>query len=270
MRPVSSPQSQIFGLRRSAAAALVLLISGLSPAQAPRQAPATPSSAKNPYKQSAAEPLWQKLLRVAGVSATPSTQRGPRDEPKSGVIFAANLDNLTMRPITTEGNFRSPVFAPDDRTVFALRGNKVIRISADTGRLEELFVLDGAYKLIGFDRDDSDELFVVLSGNAQRFSPAVVSLTSGRASAIPFDRDSAANQRILSFLKGSDRVYGNRKLFVASTTKDDVGGTLEWTDVYLRDGDAPSVNLSRCSGVNCGQPSLSVDGRLALFIKEER
>jgi hypothetical protein len=46
--------------------------------------------------------------------------------------------------------------------------------------------------------------------------------------------------------------------------------TTQWSDVYVRRGDAAPRNLSACNGVSCVQPALSPDGRSVVFIKTAR
>jgi len=54
---------------------------------------------------------------------------------------------------------------------------------------------------------------------------------------------------------------------VKRQTKQALSGTVEWTDVFRKMGSGEPVDVSRCDGVNCGQPSLSQTGRLLVFVK---
>jgi hypothetical protein len=249
--------------------AVVFLVAALSFGQTAQQRPASPSNTKK-QKTATAEPLWQKMLRVSGVSATPSAQRGGEDEPKSGRVWATNLDDLRSRPVTLEGGFYWPVCDPRGGTFLALKQDKLVRVSLEGGKQKELFIVDRVRKLVGFDRDEPDEVIALVTAEGQRLSPATISLTSGHVSEIPFDPGSAEDLALLKFLRGSERAYGSKHVFVASTTTEDVGGTREWTDVYLRDSGAQAINISHCDKVNCGQPSLSADGRTVVFIKAGR
>ena len=65
----------------------------------------------------------------------------------------------------------------------------------------------------------------------------------------------------------SKRVYGDTKVYVRTESKSDMAGSVGWTDVYLKQGNNSPLNVSRCDGVNCGQPSLSNDGRQVVFVK---
>jgi hypothetical protein len=58
-------------------------------------------------------------------------------------------------------------------------------------------------------------------------------------------------------------------VYVKTESKQGFAGVVEWTDVYLKRGTDP-VNVSRCDGVGCGQPSLSRDGGQVVFVKAVR
>jgi Tol biopolymer transport system component len=49
-----------------------------------------------------------------------------------------------------------------------------------------------------------------------------------------------------------------------------IEGTREWTDVYIQQGDGKAKNVSRCDRSNCGQPSLSPDGKTVVYIQSQR
>jgi hypothetical protein len=68
-------------------------------------------------------------------------------------------------------------------------------------------------------------------------------------------------------IRGQERDYGTTTLYLKTESKQGLSRTAEWTDVWLRRGDAGPVNVSRCDGVNCGQPALSPDGRRVAFVK---
>ena len=43
----------------------------------------------------------------------------------------------------------------------------------------------------------------------------------------------------------------------------------EFTGVFLKAAGHDPMNGSQCDGSNCGQPSLSADGQLFIFVKTE-
>jgi hypothetical protein len=46
-----------------------------------------------------------------------------------------------------------------------------------------------------------------------------------------------------------------------------IEGAREWTDVYVQRGSDKGDNISRCDGIDCGQPSLSFDEKAIVYIK---
>ena len=72
---------------------------------------------------------------------------------------------------------------------------------------------------------------------------------------------------MVQHLKDWERVYGKTVLYARRGIREDMPGSEAWTDVYIKQGDKAPVNLSRCNGVNCGQPSLSHDGSMGTYIK---
>jgi Tol biopolymer transport system component len=72
---------------------------------------------------------------------------------------------------------------------------------------------------------------------------------------------------MLAQVRGQERTYGDAAVYVKTESKRGLSRTIEWTDVYFRRGSSPPQNLSACDGVNCGQPSLSPDGRRIAFVK---
>ena len=74
---------------------------------------------------------------------------------------------------------------------------------------------------------------------------------------------------LLTQIRGDDRTYRNANLYLHTETKRGISREIEWTDVYLRRGSQPSMNVSACDGVNCMQPALSPDGRRVAFVKAD-
>jgi hypothetical protein len=211
----------------------------------------------------AKETLVQKLLRIAGLTAAPSQLRAPGDvEP--GDIWISDVESRMRRALTQGGKYRSPVFDPGDAFVFALRDDVVVRIPAAGGAPEDRGRVASAVKLIGF--DGPDELVVLIE--APPASPLVVlSLKSGRTSALPHDAESKEEQRMLAFVRDGERVYGDIRVYTRTETRRGLSRTIEWSDVYLARGTAAPVNVSSCDGVNCAEPALSNDRRRLAYVK---
>jgi hypothetical protein len=206
--------------------------------------------------------FWEKLLRFAGISITPNLQKGFRD------IWLVNLSLRTRQRLTWEGGFHSPIFAPKDEAVLALRGERLTRIAVSGVEPEELFSVENVIKLVGISRDNPDTILILIEKESAPL-PVVgtLSIMSGRVTDIPYDRQSSKDLRMLDHLMGWERVYDGTTIFVRDGIDPaDIPYGLE-TNVFLKQGDADAVNLSGCKGLPCGQPALSHDGRTLVFIK---
>jgi hypothetical protein len=215
----------------------------------------------------AEESLLAKLLRIAGLTAAPSQLRARGDELAPGAIWIVNLDQQTARALTTEGGYRSPVFSPADRNIYALRGDAIVRIPAD-GASTAIAKAPGAIKLVGFDAQNPDDLVVLLDAGPGQPPLAVVSLKNQTMSPLPFDPKSAEERAVLAQVRAQDRIYGKATVYTKTESKQGMTSrTIEWIDVYLQQGSTAPQNVSKCNGVNCGQPALSPDGQSIAFVK---
>lgn len=231
---------------------LVLLLVGLTIAAAP---------------PAAAESLWKKILRITGISATPSQQKAPGEElTPGGFIWIGDPQAGTRRRVRDDSGFRSPIFAPNDSTIVALRTGWLWRMDVETGKGDKIHHLSTVTKLIGNDRDDPDKLLVLREENG-KMGPALLSLKSGQLTDIPFDVQSSDDRKVLSHLKGWERVYGQTRVYPKEQRRDSIAGPVEWQDVFLQKGDAEPINVSRCEGDNCAQPSLSSDGAKVVYVR---
>ena len=213
----------------------------------------------------AAESMVERLLRVAGLTAAPAQMRGPGDEVEAGDIWVAGTGAGRAAALTSGGGYRTPIFAPADGSIVALKGETLVRIPAGGGAAAPVQRAPGVLKLIGFDAGNADEIVVLLDGGAAPLG--VLSVKSGKVTPLPYDAKSDAERRMLAQVRGQERTYGDAALYVKTESKRGLSRTIEWTDVYFRRGGSPPQNLSACDGVNCGQPSLSPDGRRIAFVK---
>lgn len=214
-----------------------------------------------------ADTLMDKLLRVAGLTAAPAQLRGPGDEVETGNIWIANLERRTASALTSDGGYRSPVFSPADGSVYALKGDTVVRFPASNGKAAVVQKVTGALKLVGFEDKNGDEIIVLVDSGAAGSPLGVVSLKSGRVVPLPYNANSEDQRRMLAQIRGQRRVYDGTSVYTKTESKRGLSRMIEWTDVYLRRGDAEPQNISSCDGVNCVQPALSPDGRRLAFIK---
>jgi hypothetical protein len=136
----------------------------------------------------------------------------------------------------------------------------------------KLHTVAGVTKLVGLSRDDPDQLLVV-GEEIQQHLPfaALFSIQSGRLVVIPYNADSSEDRVMLAHLSGWERVYGNTRVYMEKNERQGPGGTtIEFTDVYLERASDPPINLTRGKRASSSQPSLSEDGRMVVFIRQDR
>jgi hypothetical protein len=244
-------------------AVMVVSAAGLNPldAQPTRKAPAAPQPRK--------ESLRHRLLRFSGIADNPSTLKGPEQD-ASGQIWLAELGSQRTRGLTASGVYRSPVFMAGRNNILALNGSDIVRLPVAGGAPERLYTINGISKLVGFNRDAPDQLLVVTEDSLAKPKVGWLSVNTGKIVPIPYDPASSEDQRMLEHLRGWDRTYGGTRVYVNSLTKQSLSGRVEWTDVFLKADGGQPINVSQCEDVDCGQPSLSADGRLLVFIKVEQ
>ena len=215
------------------------------------------------------ESFWQRLLRFAGISATPSAQKAPDDGVTAGDIWLVRVDSNDKLRLTNDGGYRSPVFLAGDKSILALKGNSVVKLAIPAGTSNRLFNLKGVVKLVGLNMDDPDSILILLEHQDGHPALGILSLKIGQVTEISPDGEDQEFRRALAHAQGWERVYGTTKVYVKTEVKNDLAGPLEWSDVYLKHSKTEPKNLSQCDGINCGQPSLSQDGRQVVYIKAQ-
>jgi hypothetical protein len=214
------------------------------------------------------ESLLVTLMRIAGLTATPSQMRGPEDEVRAGNIWLVAVDGVGARALTTEGGFRSPVFSiSDNSSLFALKGDAIVQMDVTAGRAVQQRRAAAVTKLVGFDSSDRDALVVLLDNSAAPLG--VISMRTGRIAPLTYDPASPDDRRMLVQVRGDERVYGDTSVFTKTETKRGLARNIDWLDVFVKPGSAPARNVSACDGINCVQPALSTDGRRIAFIKTD-
>jgi hypothetical protein len=244
---------------------LALFLSAVSAGQNQTSKP----PAAPPAKQKPTPGFIDRVLKYLGISDSPGTLKGPGDEVVRGDIWVANL-NSNATHVLAKGSYRSPVFKPGNDGVLALSGTQLMRFSPGSGDGEKLYSIPGVTKLVGFSSDDPDNLLLLRSNGAGGHPQvASISISTGKITSVDYDPASSADLQMVENLEGWTRTYGEKQIYVRRQTKQALSGTVEWSEVFLRADRQDPVNVSRCDGANCGQPSLSADGQFLIFVKAE-
>jgi hypothetical protein len=220
---------------------------------------------KPPVKK---ETTAQWLLRFLGISATPSAMKG-EDDKIAGDIWLANLDTRASQSITRDGGYRSPIILAGNSKVLALKGDEVIEIEIESHEIKKLYTVKGIVKLVGVNTGDSNQVLFLRQDQQQGDSVGALSLKDGRVEARELDANSDDDRRMLAHLRGWERVFDGGKAIVYTKieTKEGLAGAVEWSDVYLKREGHQTINVSNCDGVDCGQPSMSANGQLVVYLK---
>jgi hypothetical protein len=211
-----------------------------------------------------ADDFLNRIMRVLGISATPSQMKGESDV-SAGQIWIADLERDTRMALTTDFDYRWPVYDSSGEAIVALRGDSLVAISTKNGQIRVLRNILGVEKLVGFDREDPDTLLVVLDKDTAPL--ALLSVETGALTPLPYDPKSKEHRRMLSHVKGEERVYGTARVYVKVESKRGLEGELEWGEVYLQQGETTPRNVSKGDGVNCSQPSLSPNAKAVVYVR---
>lgn len=223
---------------------------------------------KPPQVQKPKPTFWERLLRFAGISATPNAQKAPGDEATAGDIWLVQVNSSGASRLTHEGGYRSPIFLTGDTKVIALKGPDVMEIPVAGGEPKKLLCVKQVVKLVGANMDDPNSILVLIKDENRNPALGLLTLHDGLVSRIPAEA-SDEYRKALTHAESWERVYGSTKVFVKTEVKNDLVGVIEWSDVYIKQNNSPPRNLSQCNGTNCSQPSLSQSGRSVAYVKEE-
>jgi hypothetical protein len=172
--------------------------------------------------------------------------------------------------LTSSDDYNSPIFLAGAGQVLALRGTDVVQVPAVGGQARKLYSVNGIVKLVGASSADAGTVLILLRGESRgRTRVGLLTVATGAVTPVPYDPASSQDLQMVEDLEGWSRSYGDRHIYVKRQSKQALSGTVEWSDVFLQVGNQPPVDASHCDGVNCGQPSLSENGRLLVFVKAE-
>jgi hypothetical protein len=235
------------------------LLLAQSPAQTQQTQPMQQQQQKQIQKQK--ETFWQKVLRITGISAMPSTGKGVPGDLAGGDLWMADLDGGSRLRLTRDGGYQSPVFSSDGHAVLALREGKLVRVSTSGLRdPEPLFEAPGVIRLVGSDREEPERIFV-LTRTAEGLDLGLLDLAHGKVRSLRPEAPTAEYRDTVARLARREQTWQIGSRMVSLEVRPaDLG-----SDVFYLDGAA--VDVSRCNGDLCGQPALSADGRKVIFVR---
>jgi hypothetical protein len=173
-----------------------------------------------------------------------------------GEVWMVNLRTAERHRVGSSNDLAWPVLTPDDRTVFALRDSRLVRVAAD-GTPEAWGGGVGWRKLLAVAPDGAILGFISSRPRAQ---PAML-LPSGMLVNLP--QPQTEQERLnTSILLQEERDYADgTRLEVKRSERGGHG-----FDIYLLAA-GRTQNLSDCGDNACGQPSLSADGEFVVYIQ---
>jgi len=223
---------------------------------------------KTEVKGKSATSFTEKVLKYLGISDSPGTLKGPGDEVRSGELWIADLQSHTTRSIASLGGYCSPILLAGDKGLLVLRGTDIVQLPIGGGQGRKLYSVDGILKLVGASSEDASTVLILLRGEASTHPRVgLLMVRTGAVTPVPYSASSSQDLQLVEDLEGWSRTYGDRHVYVKRQSEQSLSGMVEWSDIFLQtDGQAP-IDVSHCDGVNCGQPSLSADGRWLVFVK---
>jgi len=213
-----------------------------------------------------ADSFLDRLSNFFNIKLSSGQMKGAGDDVAEGSIWIAELDKKTTTQITQEGGYRSPVFISADSGILALRGNTIVQIKPGAPP-ENVRAVERIVKLVGFDGKNPDEILVLLNDETKPLG--ILSLKTGSIALLPYDPKSDDHKRVLSRIRGQGRIQRTTRVFVKKMSKQGLSHIIEWTDVFVKQGESEPQNISTCDGIDCSQPALSPDGRQVVFVKTE-
>lgn len=157
------------------------------------------------------ESFWDKVLRIAGVSATPSSLRGEEKLVSGDIWVIAAAPNSMPQRLTRDGAYTSPVFDRKEPSILALKGGDLYRVPLTGEAPTKVRSLTSVTKLVGFSSDDPDQLLVLTKEPGGRVGVALLSVHTGAITAIPYNPESKEDDKMLAHLASWERVFGDHR-----------------------------------------------------------
>jgi hypothetical protein len=223
---------------------------GLAWAQAAPPAPPTPS-------------LIERLLRITGLALAPGQLRGPEDA--VGSVWVVDVRGTTPPVRWTQASvYRSPVFAADGRSLYALQDDRLVRLDAPGRAPVALQRLPGVRKLVGL---AEGELLLLRQDLRQPLAALPLATPGAEPRLLPIDPDAEDARRLLGRMRGESRGTEQFTVGPQRQQREGTAGRIEWHDIVLqpRAGGA-ARNLSRSDGIDCAQPALDARAERLAYI----
>lgn len=225
---------------------LLAVVNGI--AQAPVAPPQpTPQGAK------AAQGFWAAVDQLGLIFKAVGNLGGGVDQ---GQVWQVDLATGDQHRIAGGNGLAWPVMSPDGSTIFALHEGQLVRLATD-GRSTAVGKETQWRKLVGVDRQNDVLGFIA---GKPRVHPALMSPV-GELQLLPQPETDSERERV-SLLLQENRAYADgRQLLVKRSTRGGRG-----LDVILKTNDTAKA-ISDCGDDLCGQPSLSPDGHIVLYVR---
>ncbi len=181
--------------------------------------------------------------------------------PSAGEVWRVTLPSGTRHRVGSANDLAWPVPTPDGRSVYALRGQQVVRVMTEGGGETAIGTPAPWRKLVGVLPDGAILGFII---DEPRPRPAVLSPGSVRTE-LPAPATAEDRQLNAALLQDGHDYADNTRLEVRASFRGGRG-----RDVFLVAPDGTARNLSDCGDDLCGQPSRGTDGSAVFYVRAPR
>jgi hypothetical protein len=176
------------------------------------------------------------------------------------VAFDASGKPAKPVKISAASDLAWPVLGPNGRTIYAIQQDRIVQLGGDGQSIIAVDKQKQWTRLFGV-TEHGDVLGMVYEDDA---SILATLHRNGKITQSPAPKSDEEEKR-KSILEQENRAYaGNRSLYVERSTRGGRG-----FDVFFKRGEEV-VNVSDCGDDACGQPSLSPDFRIVLYVRKAR